>query len=387
MSTRHTSSEAGFTLIETIVAMAIMLVVMGGVFSAMTTAMEANTYVKQMTAMNSSLGTSMDAIVRDLLQVGQGLPVGRRIEVPNGPGANPIIRPGPGQVGQCQGVTSFPVASSIAAVSAGANLGPAVNGVCTDVITVLMADSTFESAGVASIADTGASLIVDDDWDISGGATVTDDLRAGDLLMLSKGSYTTLMTVSGVVDQTVTFAVNDTLRLNQFDAGLNMQGTINQLRASAPVDPTVPQVDPNNGARTIPGPTLATRIRMITYYVDTVLNPNSPRLMRIVGGGTPQAVGFDVHGLTFSYDLFNGDTNPVGVRMTPANLASGGPCGIKLASMTDAVFESTCANRIRKVNVMLAMRSENINRRLGDYQRNTLFTQVSLRNLSFQDQY
>ena len=387
MSTRHTSSEAGFSLIESIVAMAIMLLVMGGVFSAMSTAMEANNYVKQMTAMNSSLGTSMDAIVRDLLQVGQGLPVGRRIEVPNGPGSNPIRRPGPGLVGQCQGVTNFPVAASIAAVSAGANLGPAVNGVCTDVITVLMADSSFESVGVASIAATGTSLIVDDDVDITGGPAISDDLRAGDLVMLSKGSYTTLLSVSGVVNQTVTFAVNDTLNLNQFDAGLNMQGTINQLRASAPVDPTVPAPDPNNAGRTIPGPTLATRIRMITYYVDTVINARSPRLMRIVGGGVPQAVGFDVHNLTFSYDLFNGDTNPTAVRMLPADLNSGGPCGIRLPTQTPAVFESTCANRIRKVNVMLAMRSETINRRLGDYNRNTLFTQVSLRNLSFQDQY
>jgi prepilin-type N-terminal cleavage/methylation domain-containing protein len=387
MTTRRTAGEAGFSLLEVIVSMAIMLIVMAGVFQAMSTAMEAQDYVKQVTSMNSNLGTAMDAVVRDLLQVGQGLPVGRRIDVPNGAGATPIVRPGPGIVGACPGVTSFPAASSLAAVTSGAGLGPAVNNVCTDVITVLMADAMFESVGVASIVSAGTSLIIDDDVDITGGPTTTDDLRAGDLLMLSKGSFTTLMTVSSVANQTVTFTGGDTLNLNQFDAALNVDGTINQLRAAAPVDPTVPQPDPANNARTIPGPTLATRIRMITYYVDTVINPRSPRLMRIVGGGVPQAVAFNVHGLTFSYDLVNGDTNPTAVRMTPADLVTGGPCGSMVAGQSTDNFQSICANRIRKINVMLALRSETENRRIGDYHRNTLFTQVSLRNLSFQDQW
>jgi hypothetical protein len=73
--------------------------------------------------------------------------------------------------------------------------------------------------------------------------------------------------------------------------------------------------------------------------------------------------------------------------MTAADLVSGGPCGSMVPGQTTDNFQSICANRIRKVNVMLAMRSETENRRIGDFHRNTLFTQVSLRNLSFQDQW
>jgi prepilin-type N-terminal cleavage/methylation domain-containing protein len=39
MTTRRTAGEAGFSLIEVIVSMAIMLIVMAGVFQSMSTAM------------------------------------------------------------------------------------------------------------------------------------------------------------------------------------------------------------------------------------------------------------------------------------------------------------------------------------------------------------
>lgn len=367
--------------------MAVMTVVMAGVFQAMSTAMDATRLVKDVTSMNSTLGTSMDAIVRDLTAVGQGLPVGRRIGIPNGAGAEPIIRPGPGQVGQCPGVTNFPDASSLASLTVGAGLGHAIENVCTDVITVLMADSSFESVGVSAIAADGTTITIDDDWDISDGVTLADNLRAGDFLMLMKGSSSTLLAITEVAGQTVTFGADDRLGLNQFDPGLAMQGTINQLQAAAPVDPVVPQADPVNAGRTIPGPTVATRIRMVTYYVDATTTPTRPRLTRIINAGAQNVIGFDVHGLTFSYDLFDGDTNPTAVRMTNADLVSGGPCGVRLPGQTTSNFESQCANKIRKVNVMLAMRSRGMDRRLKDYQRNTLFTQVALRNLTFTDQY
>ena len=50
----------------------------------------------------------MDLVVRDLLQVGQGLPDGRVIGVPNGAGSAPIIRPGPAAAGACAGVGQLP---------------------------------------------------------------------------------------------------------------------------------------------------------------------------------------------------------------------------------------------------------------------------------------
>lgn len=383
MRTRHTSGDSGFSLVEVVIATAIMLVVMGGVFTAMSTAMDATRLVKDVTNMNSTLATSMDAIVRDLTAVGQGLPMGRRIGIPSGQGAQRIARPGPDVVAECPGVTDFPDAPSLAAVTAGAGLGPAIADVCTDVITVLMADPVLEGAEVVAIAADGSQITIDDAWSIGDEPTPTDNLRTGDLLMLTRGDASTLLWVTRVEGQNVIFEEGDPLRLNQFDAALGLTGTINQLRASAPVHPE-PEADPD---RPLAGSTLATRIRMVTYYVDTTTTPGRPRLTRIINAGTPNAIGFEVHALTFSYDLFDGATNPTAIRMAAADLAGGGPCGPIANGQSASNFESMCANKIRKVNVMLAMRSRGLNKHTNDHHRNTLFTQVSLRNLTFTDQY
>ena len=93
--TTRTRSDAGFSLPEVLISMGIMLVVLSGTFSAMTQAMKGEELVRLSTNMNASLRSTMDLAVRDFLQIGQGLPDSRRIGVPNGPGALPILRPGP----------------------------------------------------------------------------------------------------------------------------------------------------------------------------------------------------------------------------------------------------------------------------------------------------
>lgn len=85
--------EAGFTLVELLVTMAITLVVMGATLTAMVHAMRANESARAVTGMNNNLRNAMDLIVRDLIQVGQGLPTGRVVLVPAGVGAQPINRP------------------------------------------------------------------------------------------------------------------------------------------------------------------------------------------------------------------------------------------------------------------------------------------------------
>ena len=81
--------------------MGIMLVVLAGTFTAMTSAMRAEQAAKQVTTMNSNLRASMDLIVRDMLQVGQGLPVGPPHRRPERRRARrAIVRPGPAAVGR-----------------------------------------------------------------------------------------------------------------------------------------------------------------------------------------------------------------------------------------------------------------------------------------------
>ena len=84
--TTRTRTDAGFSLPEVLISMGIMLVVLAGTFSAMTQAMKAEESAKLITDMNSTCGRRWTSSFATSLQVGQGLPDGRRIGVPNGAG-------------------------------------------------------------------------------------------------------------------------------------------------------------------------------------------------------------------------------------------------------------------------------------------------------------
>ena len=150
---RH--GESGFTLLELLIAVTVMLVVLAGTAEIMTSAMNSSAATRDVIDMNSHLRAGMDLLQRDLLQAGQGLPVGRRIGIPHDAGAAPIQRPGPPAVGSCPGVVPFPNDASIPAVSVGAGLGPELNGECTDVITILAVDNMFGPVPLAAMAADG----------------------------------------------------------------------------------------------------------------------------------------------------------------------------------------------------------------------------------------
>ncbi len=299
----------------------------------------------------------MDLVVRDFLQVGQGLPVGRVIGDSERPGsAAAITRPGPAAAGACAGVTPFPIAPTISAVTVGPDLGPPINGQCTDVITTLAHDGVFDNVNVSALAVNGRSLTVypygpdgingtPDDVNISDAPdALGDNVRVGDFLEVTKGAMSVLVAVTAVAGQTITFNPGDTLGLNQFDTGLTMLGTMNQLRASAPVDTAAPVVV---AGLIQPGRSTVSRIRMITYYVNTTADPTSPRLLRRINANAPNAVAFEVEAFRMTYDFADGVTNPVGVRMDAVDLAPGGDCGLSACS----------PNQIRKANVVMAIRS------------------------------
>jgi prepilin-type N-terminal cleavage/methylation domain-containing protein len=89
------SSQLGFTLVELLVTMAITTVILGATMAAMSDAIRATDSATLLTGLNNGLRTGMDLIVRDLLQVGQGLPAGRVVFVPAGAGAQALQLPGP----------------------------------------------------------------------------------------------------------------------------------------------------------------------------------------------------------------------------------------------------------------------------------------------------
>lgn len=387
-----TASESGFTLLELLIAMGVMLVVLAGTAEILSSAIAGEAAASQTLTMNGHLRAAMDLVQRDLIQAGQGLPVGRRLGVVHGTGAQRIVRPGPAAAGICAGVDTFPDIPTLPAVSVGPDLGPAINGRCTDVITILAADNLFGQVPVAAVAANSRSAIIHDSVNITDDPDVdSDNLRPGDLLMLTKSNLSVLMQVTDVTGQTVTFGTgaDDPLNLNQFRTDVNdatFLGTMNRYRVTAPADPSVPFADPSDPTGQGQGPSLATRIRLVTYFVDT--SARVPRLMRVVGRGQPNAVAIGVETFRLSYDLADQAGNPTDVRMDNDDLGGTGACPDDPGTPE---VEGCSENQIRKVNVVLSMAVETPQEstllRHGQQARSTLYSQVSLRSLAFVDRY
>lgn len=367
-------AQRGFTLVELLVSMAITVVIMGATMAALSDAVKASDAASLLTGLNGGLRTAMDLIVRDMLQVGQGLPAGRVVFIPSGAGAQAIRLPGPPG-------TNFTLVgqTELSAVTPGPALGPVVNGVPTDVITTIAADSGFsggacgEQVCLTAFAADGSSVTVEAAVNITNGGA--DDINAGDLIMLTRGSLSTLVQVTAVNGQTMSFDAGDSLNLNQ---GEPVEATSWYV-----LNTPAPDALPGAGPQFLQ--TRANRIRMITYYVDNTTNPQRPRLVRRINNGHPTlfdnalgtAVAFDIEGLQVTYDLADGVNNPANVRMVASDLDGTGACNPDPCS----------SNQIRKVNLALSGRSRIPMRGTQQFFRNRLLTQVSIRSLAFVDRY
>jgi hypothetical protein len=300
----------------------------------------------------------MDLMVRDLLQVGSGLPGSHAVSIPNGTGSVPVRIPGPPG-------TSFVTTAGdlvLPAVIPQSGGGPTIDGVATDSLSVLMADNAFLDIGLTAVSNTTVTVAAGPDL-----ANGPDRVDPGQLMLISKGSVNTLAQVTAVDTATrvLTFADGDSLLLNQSAAA---NGTLTALNAQAPVDDATA--------------TRISRMRLITYYLDTVTDAAHPRLVRRINNGHPTvfdntlgtSVVIDAVDLQFTYDLSNGTGNPGGVEMNGSDQGTGGSCS-----------PAACAEtQIRKVNVALESRSPS---RSTSYVHPMLRSQVSLRAMAFVDRY
>jgi type II secretory pathway pseudopilin PulG len=348
---RH-AGERGFTLAELLIGMVLTLVVTGGALLAFQQAVVLMNGTRLKLQMDDNVRLALDLMVRDLIQTGDGLPNGKTIPVPNGNGASRINRPGPN-------LDPFPTSTiDIGAVTPGPQLGPLVNGVRSDVISVLHADTSFDRGDeerTCTMAGNGRSCAffhlnaanqrVTDTTDEVG--TMRDPLLAGDLLMItaSTGGGTTLVMVTSVTPATTAqFAAGDAMNLNQ---------------PTAP-DGSIDAINPNPGN---PFDVTVRRVRMITYWVQSQSGTDRLELMRQMNMATPQRVASGIERLLLTYDLVDGVNNP-----TDDN---------------DPDFP----NQIRKVNITLAARSADRYKSTNEFVRTTMSTQVSLRSLALVDRY
>src|SRR6185503_9176571 len=196
-------TQAGFSLVEVMVSVGIMTVIMGSTMVALSQAMKANETAQLVTVMNNSLRTGMDLMIRDMLQVGSGLPTGHFILIPSGDGGQMNMPGPPGTL-----YKSVIGDTDLNAVNPGTKLGPLVNlvggGACstegpgcvkTDTITTLAADSTFNDIYMTARAANGTWIDVDPLVNIGTGP---DRVIAGQLIMLQKISYAILVQVTSV---------------------------------------------------------------------------------------------------------------------------------------------------------------------------------------------
>jgi type II secretory pathway pseudopilin PulG len=383
MKNRTNRKIAGFTLIELTIAMAVTMVLLYAAVAMFRDASQSNQVVSQSSDMSDNLREALNMIELDLQQVGTGIPTGG-IPIPfTAPcGTTPRInRPMLG------GASTFPYpgaacTSVIPAVEPGNMMGPAITAPdaiagtpanpnsITDEISMLYADNTVGLDGkpvnqpatpgppaspgcpAGSLKLTGTTLTVTFDATCVNLTTAAKGnlitINPGDLIMFTNNLGTALLCVTAVNGQTLTFAAGDAFGLNgRTEAG----GTINYLESGG-VFPT----------------TLATRIWMITYYLDNVTAPPYTRLIRQVNFNPATPVGETLENLQFTYNFVDGVTNPANQPSVPLGNSE---------------------SNIRSVNVYLGARSSYAVHRGNQslYARSNLMAQVSLRSLAYVNRY
>jgi prepilin-type N-terminal cleavage/methylation domain-containing protein len=382
--------QAGFTLVELTIATAVTLVVLAAAISTFRDATLANNSVTLSSDMNDNLRAGMNLIVQDLIQTGTGIPAGG-ISIPNTTDVNgcnvgkPVNRP-PASLGlKFNGPNAITPGCYVVlpAIEPGPDLGPAVvspdgaSAPASDVISLLYADNTLalDQAPIIRTASVAPPVKACNGTIAKDGSTVTFDpvcvtigaagipVNTGDLIMFSNNNGTALQTVTSVNGQTLNFAAGDAFNLNGRTAS-ETGGTILHLQNF-----TVDAFGNVTFLGTYP-PTTATRIRMITYYLDPNTDPQHPRLMRAVNFSNPvdqQAVAETLENLQFTYNLEDGTV--------PPPVAKPGVPGTDTES------------QIRSVSVYLGARSTARAARGQQYIRTNLATQVTLRSLAYFNTY
>jgi len=367
----------GFTLIELMLAIFITTVVLAAAFLLFRDSIKANNNVTQAADVSDNLRAGLNLLDQDLIQTGTGIPTGG-ISIPNTVNASGcnvgglVNRPPTTLNLTFQGPNSANPHCNVIlpAIEPGDGLGPTVTspdgtmGTATDVITVLYGDNTLSlvqkpingaACPAGSIAADGSSITFDNACVTLGAAGIP--VNSGDLLMIynSNNSNGILQTVTSVSGQTLNFAAGDQFNLNGRTT-TEAAGTIRQLQNLTGGVP--------NG--TYP-PTSATRIWMITYYVDSATDPTHPRLMREVNFNAPQPVAESLENLQFTYNFADG-TSPAPVNQS-------------------VVPPTDNENQIRSVNVYIGTRSTNTKAGSNQYIRSNVSTQVALRSMAYFNTY
>lgn len=382
----------GFSLIELLISMVVLLIVVATATVALVQAQHATDGVALLANTQENLRAGMHFIVRDLAQAGEGIPPSG-VSLPNSAaGVSAINRPGTATIFlQSDGVTTYTLLPVItpgslqgqAAKSVNPRTGAVLVGNPTDLVNILYADNTLidvagNSLNSFPIVQAAPAVPVCAGAINATGLTITlatgcfkmpgtpTPLAVGNLILFTNQNGTALEYVTGVAGQTITFGAGDPAGLNQT---AKPNGTVANLA---------------NGGGGFP-PTTIQRVWLISYYIDSTTNPTKPQLVRqvnypnyptVAAATNPaQQIGDCIEDLGFSFDITN--------STAPAGSYTIGPGDAPAPVLPDTPAQ------FRAVNVFLAGRSEYpyLGSTQPQYFRNNLSTLVSLRSMSFQNQF
>jgi prepilin-type N-terminal cleavage/methylation domain-containing protein len=363
-SQRAALDSRGFTLVELMVSMTLLLIVTGTVLESFQRSLGIGDLATQLADANQNLRAGADQLVKDLMQAGRIVgPEG--VPIPGGAGAQAVLRPGPPGMSLTFDVSTT---TNLPDITTGYRLGPAVNGQSTDLVTILTVDpfmptvetppSTAGAVDEGTLDPGGASVTLPAGahWLLGDPANGVSPMQAGDLVLFKNSRGMAMQMVTSVDATHLFFAAGDSFHLNQRTAP---QGTVMQIK------------DTTSTTSAWTEKTTLFRLLLISYYVDVTTTPGTPRLMRKVNNFTAQALAGAIEDLDLTYDLVDGAVNPSDVPQLP--WTSGGV--------------TYTSNQIRKVNLHAGVRSELRSRFTNDYVRNHITTSVDVRSLASVDRY
>jgi prepilin-type N-terminal cleavage/methylation domain-containing protein len=245
-------SERGFSILEMMVAIVVMLIITGAVFSLLRDTLKTGTATLEMADAQQSLRTAHEYVSRDLMNTGDGLNSISNIRLPenfvfNYLTLNPVRDPPiPGFINLGLVTADNNVAANTLVLGTAPGTTVRANPVLTDRITILQADQTFTAITLVAGAinpDNGLAAIAETD---------IDKFRTGEIYFVTSSVGGIFVTVTdrqdvGTANPSLVFADGDAFGLNSVGSG----GQLDVITAGATL------------------PVSISRMKIIHYYVNS----------------------------------------------------------------------------------------------------------------------
>ena len=347
-NTNCSTHQAGFTIVELVIAVAVFTIVMGSIYGLLEVGRRGRSNTLQRNEILQNARIALNYITRDTINAGVGYPIQGSLmpdDRLNGFGldVNPDVDP------------DFDILSPIYS----SNNIDTINGVQTDQVTLAYIDDAFNGGrglSIDQLAITGANSVLRVRGPSNNGA-----VTIGDLYLVTGNSGFCLVTATGLrgTDQ-VEVSFGDPLGLNQVNAAAN-----SALRNILAIDPLCVNC-------TTAVSTSLVRIRLVSYRLSgDGANPNGTLIRRVYGGrdaaGNP--TNFQDQPLAFGVDNFQ-------IRYV-----------LNDGTLVDSPIRNALLDQfqlVTQVLITVAVSSPEVDARTNQPFRQTLSTVVSTRNLVYE---